>query len=113
MGIRTRMVVVGLVCMVTSVHAESPPPLDEAIKQAAAARKPLLIEFGAQWCAPCKEFEARTLPSPSVKEALKGVVFVRYDADDNVGERAARKLGISSYPTFLVLDASGTEVVRQ
>jgi thiol-disulfide isomerase/thioredoxin len=94
-------------------HADAPPPLDQAIKQAAAAKKPLLIEFHAEWCKPCKEFEAKTLPDARVQAALEGVVFVRYDSDEAPGTQAAKKLEVSSYPTFVVLDTKGVELFRE
>jgi thioredoxin-related protein len=111
MAIRVFVVLVGVV-LCSSAWADKPPPLDEAIKQAAAAHKPLVIEFGAAWCGPCKVFEAKVLPEGDVQKALQGVTFVRYDVDESPGDAAARKLSITGYPTFVVLDASGVEVAR-
>src|SRR5689334_14054785 len=107
----TRPLVVAL-GVLFSVHAraESPPPaLEQAIQQAAAAHKPLVIELGAAWCGPCRVFETQVLPDGSVQRALTGVTFVRYDVDESPGNLAARQLRVRSYPTFVVLDATGVE----
>ena len=114
MGTRTVAVLIAWLSLVSVASADpASPPIEEAIKQAALARKPLLLEFHAQWCQPCKEFEAKTLPDTRVQAALKDVVFVRYDADDDVGSRAAMKYKVDAYPTFLVLDQQGVEVIRR
>lgn len=112
MGIRTWTVVLVIMWMSAVARADAPPPIADAIKQAASAKKPLLIEFHAKWCGPCKQFEAKTLPDARVQKALEAVVFVRYDVDDSVGEDAAAKYGIDSYPTFLAVDAKGVAVIR-
>jgi thiol-disulfide isomerase/thioredoxin len=110
MGIRLVVAVAVLWC--ARAWADKPPPLDEAIKQAAAAKKPLVIEFGASWCGPCKTFDARVLPDHRVKAALASVWFVQYDAEDDVGSPAAARLKVTGYPTFVVLDGKGIEAFR-
>jgi len=112
MSIRPFVVVVG-VLFSARAWADKPPALELAIKQAASAHKPLVIEFGAAWCGPCKIFEAKVLPDISVQAALEGVTFVRYDVDEDPGDRAAQKLKVTVYPTFVVLDAAGVEIARE
>ncbi|HTR53511.1 MAG TPA: thioredoxin family protein, partial [Kofleriaceae bacterium] len=91
----------------------APPPIDDAIRRAADADKPLILEFSTDWCAACKLFEARTLPDARVQGALAGVVLVRYDAEKAPGEAAAERYQVSAYPTFLVIDKQGAERARQ
>lgn len=94
-------------------HAtEGPPPpaIDDAIAQAKAAGEPLVAEFYTQWCHPCQEFARHTLPDKRVQAAIQHVVFVRYDAEAAPGIAAASRYHVSSYPTFLAIDAGG--VVR-
>ncbi|HEX5058356.1 MAG TPA: thioredoxin family protein [Kofleriaceae bacterium] len=116
MGLRTLVVVglgAGLVLAWSPARADAPPPIADAIKQAAAAHKPLVLEFGAQWCGPCKAFEKQVLPKSDVVSALTAVVFVRYDVDENVGAEAAAKYDVHSYPTFIVVDRQGVVIARE
>jgi thiol-disulfide isomerase/thioredoxin len=86
---------------------DSPPPIDEMIKKAKKAGKPLVIDFYATWCAPCKVFDKDVLPREDVKKALGDVVFIKYDAEAGTGLEAADRYGISAYPTFVVVDEAG------
>jgi len=100
-----RIVLVGLVVLMGTSHAE--PALDDAVKQAATANKPLLIEFSAAWCGPCKVFDKDVLGDATVQAALNDVVFVHYDADITPGYEAATRLDVEGYPTFVVVDKRG------
>ncbi len=80
---------------------------DKAVDEANDEGKPLVIEFYASWCTPCKWFEARVLPRPAVAKALDGVVFRRLDFDSTEGKHHARRLGVNGVPTFVAVDESG------
>ena len=84
------------------------PWLAYAVDHAAAQKKPLVVEFYASWCKPCKHFEAHILPEPRVQAALGRVVFVRYDIDGETGRDAARRCSARSVPTFVGIDRHGT-----
>lgn len=83
------------------------PAIDDAIAQAAAQGKTLVVEVGTSWCGPCRRFAAKILPGDEVDDAREEVVFVRYDAEKGTGVEAAARLAVDSYPTFLVLDGKG------
>ncbi len=87
--------------------ASSLPTIEDAIAHAAAAHKPLLLEFSTDWCKPCKIFEQTTLVDKRVQAALAGVEFVRYDAEAPPGIAAAMKYKVTSYPTFIGVDERG------
>ena len=90
-----------------SSSSSSTPTIEAAIAHAAAAHKPLLLEFSTDWCKPCKIFEQTTLIDPRVKSALAGVELVRYDAEVQPGVAAAMRYTVTSYPTFVGVDARG------
>jgi thiol-disulfide isomerase/thioredoxin len=83
------------------------PPIEVAIDSAARDGKRLILEFGAEWCKPCREFEQTVLVDPTVIAALQKVSFIRYDVDTPIGLEAAERYEVASYPTFLVVDAKG------
>jgi len=93
--------------------ADPPPTIEDALAHAAAAGKPLVVEFGAVWCKPCRDFEDHVLTLPEVKKAIAAVEYVRYDIDTNPGDAAARRYGVSSVPAFFILGADGTAIERR
>lgn len=88
------------------------PSFDEARARAQTQRKTLVLEFGARWCGPCKEFDARVIPQPAVQRALSTVLYVHYDAETPPGQPAARALKVVGYPTFIAIGQDGRVIDR-
>lgn len=80
---------------------------DAAVARANAEGKPLVIEFYADWCGPCKRFEANVLKDAEVRQRLQSVQFFRYDFDSQAGKHHANRLGVRSVPTFIAVDPEG------
>lgn len=53
---------------------------DEGLARARAEGKPALVDFSADWCAACKEFESLTYPDPLFVEESRHFVLVKVDA---------------------------------
>ena len=70
------------------------------IEVAAREGKPLLVDFGADWCVACKELEHFTFSDPRVIELAGRFVTVRVDATKQTAEIQAlmRKYGIVGLP---------------
>ena len=70
---------------------------DENINTILASAKPLLLDFSAEWCGPCK------MMSPiveSIANALDGKALVgKLDIDQN--PNTAARFGVRNFPTFL------------
>ncbi|GEM_PF-1580775 len=73
----------------------------------ARSGRPLLLDFRADWCAPCKRLE-RSFEAPEVRRLLQKVVPVRIDVDKQ--ERLADEFGVSGIP-HVVLQAPGGRVL--
>ncbi|MCC6730438.1 MAG: thioredoxin family protein [Chthonomonadales bacterium] len=86
------------------------PDLPAALRLAGAARLPVLVVFGADWCPGCGELERRVLPTARVRRAARGVACAKVDVDRDA--EAARRHLVDRLPTVLVLDAGGEEVWR-
>lgn len=67
-------------------------------KEISSASKPVLVDFWAPWCAPCR------MQAPIVEELdseLCGkVIFAKVNVDENLN--VATALGIASIPTLMI-----------
>jgi thioredoxin:protein disulfide reductase len=103
-----------------SVDADAPEIVwftneEEALAKAKAEGKPVLIDFGAEWCAACKKLEHQTFPDPNVRSEAQRFVALRVDATDDEDETINKlkdKYKVVGLPTVIMLDKNGKEAVR-
>ena len=77
-----------------------------AVKQSRATGKPMLIDFGADWCAACKELDLHTWTDPVVaQEVAQKFVPLRIDAtyETDANEKLMKKYGVPGLPTVLMV----------
>jgi thiol:disulfide interchange protein DsbD len=84
----------------------------KALAAARAANKPVVIDFYADWCLPCKELDEKTFTDAGVVAELDR--FVRVKADLTAAEDATTKALTAEYqilgvPTIVFIDAGGNE----
>jgi thiol:disulfide interchange protein len=84
--------------------------LDQAMAQAQREHKPIVLDFSAEWCVPCRRMEKTTLMDSRVAALLEQVIFVRVDTDKHTD--LAQKLGVVGLPDIRFIAANG-RVLRQ
>ena len=88
-----------------------PGNLDQALADAKQQKKPVFVDFGAEWCKACKTIEATVFPDPEVAEEAKRFIAVRIDCtEQGTGECAAleEKYNIPGLPRVLIFNSDGT-----
>jgi thiol:disulfide interchange protein DsbD len=82
---------------------------DQALADARAASKPVLIDFGAEWCAACKELEHKTFTTPEFAAAAQRFELVRIDCTELTDQVSAlwERYGIQGLPNIVFIDSTG------
>ncbi|MCS6829277.1 MAG: protein-disulfide reductase DsbD [Armatimonadota bacterium] len=93
-------------------HIAWQPYSEALLQQALAERKPVIIDFYADWCLPCKELEANTFSDPRVAQKFDGVVALKADLtrdEDPAVQQLRKRFQIAGVPTIVFLDGLGRE----
>lgn len=85
--------------------------LDAALAGAIAAKRPVMLDFYADWCASCIEMERYTFSDPQVRAALAGAVLLQADvtANDEADRALLSRFGIFGPPTIVFFGPEGRE----
>ena len=83
--------------------------LESALAESAAAGRPAILEFYADWCVSCKEFERFTLSDGRVRARLQNAALLRADVTENgEAEKALlSKFGLFGPPALLFFGPDG------
>lgn len=86
---------------------------NEALQAAAKSNKLVFVDCYTSWCAPCKWMEKFVFVNDTVHQYFNKQ-FINFKIDMEKGEGIAlrEKYKVTSFPTYLFLDAKGNQVHR-
>lgn len=94
--------------------------LDEARSRSIAENKPILYDFTAAWCGPCRGLEEEVFNDPKLAERINEK-FIPVRVTDRLREDGAnsapvqelqQRYTVRGFPTVVVADAGGTQQGR-
>lgn len=96
------------------IPVHSVAELDDQIKSAEQLKKPIMLDFYADWCTACQEMESETFSNPEVQNTLMNVVLLKADVTNQTeADRALlRRFNLIGPPATLFF-RSGSEEIRQ
>jgi len=89
------------------------PYSKEALDDSIAHKKPVVIDFYADWCPNCHDLDRAVFSLPEIQAKLAQVTTLRVDAtnqDDPRVQDLQQQYGVEGLPTVIFIDSHGQEI---
>jgi thioredoxin-related protein len=93
-------------------HAASDADVEAAFAQARTEAKPVFVYWGAQWCPPCNQVKATLFNRADFIERTRAFVPVYVDGDSPGAQKLGTRFKVRGYPTMVLFNPQGAELVR-
>jgi thioredoxin-related protein len=82
------------------------------LKQAAADKRPVMIDFFTDWCPHCKRLDKTTFKTDAVGDYFKKENYMLIKINPEKDRAAEAKFKVYSYPTLVIFNTKGKEIDR-
>lgn len=85
---------------------------DEAVKKARAAKKPIMIDFWADWCGWCHRLDQQTYVDPVVVKLSEQFVALKIDTEGGKkNQEIALQYNVATLPTITFITPGGRQIL--
>lgn len=95
-------------------RVQAPDDIRTMLARASTEKKPVILDFYADWCISCKVMERNVFSDPEVIQAMAPYTLLQIDLTDNTPDQQAwlDELGLFGPPAILFYHSNGQELLQ-